>query len=95
MTSISPTSRVIVPENVLVKELDGEAVLLDLKSETYFGLDETGMRMWQVLTTSSSIQGAYELLLDEYDVAPVTLQNDLNKLLSQLVEQGLLQVKDE
>jgi hypothetical protein len=94
MTSIIPTSRVTVPENVLVQELDGEAVLLDLKSETYFGLDDVGIRMWQVLTTSASIQNAYEALLDEYDVTPEQLLQDLNELVTRLVEQGLLEVVD-
>jgi hypothetical protein len=95
MAFISPTSRVIIPENVLVQELDGEAILLNLKSETYFGLDDVGMRMWQVLTSSSSINSAYQILLSEYDVAPETLQNDFNNLLGRLIEQGLLEVRDE
>lgn len=95
MRFISPNAHVAVPENVLVQELDGEAVLLDLKSETYFGLDEVGMRMWQILTTSPSIKNAYERLLDEYDVAPETLQNDLDKMLDQLVQKGLLEVRNE
>jgi hypothetical protein len=94
MTSITPTSRVTVPEYVLIQELDGEAVLLDLKSETYFGLDDVGIRMWQVLTTSPSIQNAYEALLEEYDVTPEQLLQDLNELVTRLVEQGLLEVVD-
>jgi hypothetical protein len=95
MTLISPNSRAIVPENVLVQELDGEAVLLDLKSETYFGLDEVGMRMWHVLITSPSTQDACKMLLDEYDVSSENLENDLNTLLEQLVKQGLLDIRNE
>lgn len=86
------SARVTHPAHVLVQELDGEAVLLNLKSETYFGLDDVGTRMWQVLTTSPSIQIAYEALLDEYDAVPEKLQQDLGELLDQLVEQGLLEV---
>jgi hypothetical protein len=43
-------------------------VLLNLKSENYFGRDPVGTRMWTLLATSDSIQSAYEALLDEYDV---------------------------
>jgi hypothetical protein len=95
MTAVPYTSHVQIPEHVLVQELDGEAVLLNLKSETYFGLDEVSMRMWQVLTTSPSIQSAYELLLNEYDVQELKLHQDLDELLDKLVEQGLVQVSNE
>ena len=94
MTPIDYHARVLVPEHVLVQELDGEAVLLNLKSETYFGLDEVGMRMWQALTTSPTVQNAYDALLEEYEVLPGTLQHDLDELLGRLVEQGLVVVED-
>jgi hypothetical protein len=92
MTVIPLNARVIVPANVLIQELDGEAVLLNLKSETYFGLDDVGMLMWQVLTTSPSIQNAFEVLQNEYEVAPEKLQQDLGELLDKLVQQGLLEI---
>jgi len=34
--------RVAVPSHVLVRFLDGESVFLNLETERYFGLDETG-----------------------------------------------------
>lgn len=36
------SKRIVAPENVLVRELSGQAVLLNLDSEIYFGLDEIG-----------------------------------------------------
>ena len=50
--------RITVPEHVLMRELEGESVLLNLDSERYFGLDETGTRMWSVLSTCKSIEPA-------------------------------------
>lgn len=88
-------TRITKPEHVLIQEMDGEAVLLNLKSETYFGLDDVGMRMWQVLTASASIQKAYEVLLTEYEVPPQQLQQDLDELLGSLLEQGLVQISDD
>ena len=41
--------------HVLVRVLDKESVLLNLETERYFGLDETGTRMWQLVTTAPSI----------------------------------------
>jgi hypothetical protein len=85
-------NRAIVPVHVLVRQLDGECVLLNLESERYFGLDETGTRMLELVRTSSSIDAAYEKLLEEFEVEPPLLLEHLNELLNRLVENGLLQL---
>jgi hypothetical protein len=90
--TISFDARVSVPPDVLISELAGESVILNLKSECYFGLDQVGTRMWTALTTSESIQAAYDGLLAEYDVSEGQLKQDLTELLSKLLDRGLLEV---
>jgi hypothetical protein len=89
---VSLMDRVIVPSHVLVRVLDKESVLLNIETERYFGLDETGTRMWQLVTAAPKIEAAYQQLLDEYDVEPELLRENLTDLLGRLVENGLLQV---
>jgi Coenzyme PQQ synthesis protein D (PqqD) len=86
------TDRAAAPPHVLVRLLDQESVLLNLETEQYFGLDETGTRMWHLVTTSPNIGAAYEELLAEYDVQPDELRENLTELLGHLVEHGLLKV---
>jgi hypothetical protein len=86
------TDRATTPTHVLVRVIDRESVLLNLETERYFGLDETGTRMWQLVTASQDIETAYRELLAEFDVEPELLRIDLTDLLRQLVENGLLQV---
>jgi hypothetical protein len=83
-----------VPAHVVMQDVEGESVLLNLDSECYFGLDEVGTRMWAVLTAAASIQEAYEALLAEYDVAPEVLREDMEELIGQLVENSLLELAD-
>jgi Coenzyme PQQ synthesis protein D (PqqD) len=89
---VSFTDRAATLAHVLVRFLDQESVLLNLEPEQYFGLDETGTRMWQLLTDSPSIDAAYQELLAEFDVEPELLRSNLTELLGRLVESGLLQV---
>ena len=84
--------RAAIPQHVLVRILDSESVLLNLETEQYFGLDETGTRMWQLVTTLPSIDSAYRELLAEFDVEPELLRTNLTELLGRLVENGLLLV---
>jgi len=84
--------RAVVPAHVLVRQLDGEAVLLNLETERYFGLDTMGTRMWELLTVSQNIDAAYQQLLTEFEVEPQVLRTNLNELVGRLVENGLLQL---
>jgi len=79
--------------HVLVRFLDKESVLLNLETERYYGLDETGTRMWQVVTAASSIDAAYQELQNEFDVESELLRLHLTELLARLVENGLLQIQ--
>jgi hypothetical protein len=90
--TISFGTRVSVAPDVLVSALAGESVLLNLNSECYFGLNQVGTRMWAALTTSESIQGAYDELLAEYEISEDQLQQDLTDLLGKLIDQGLVEV---
>lgn len=88
------TRSVSAPTTVLARELpDGESVLLDMASERYFGLDASGTRMWGALTSTPSVQEAYERLLEEYAVEPDVLRRDLGRLLEELVGRGLLEFR--
>ena len=89
---ISFQDRVTIPKDVLLSGLEGESVLLNLESERYFGLDEVGTRMFSVLTESNSIQAAYEVLLDEYNVDAESLRSDLLSLIDNLIDQGLMEI---
>ena len=95
MSTLDFDRSVRAPDAVVIRELEGESVLLNLESEMYFGLDRVGTRMWTVLTESPSIQVAYETLLAEFEVTPEVLRRDLETLLGQLLEQRLVEQQDE
>jgi hypothetical protein len=67
-----------------------EAILLDLASEHYFGLNAVGTRLWELLQQDGDMSAAYRTLLAEYDVTPERLEQDLLALLGQLSDAGLV-----
>ena len=90
--AIDLQDRVTVAEEVLSNEVGGESVLLNLKNEHYYGLDEVGTRMWLVLTTSESFGAAMQTLLEEYEVEEDRLRSDMEILVGKLAEQGLVTI---
>ena len=93
--SVSFDQKLVVTPDTLINVIEGESVLLNLKSESYFGLDQVGTRMWALLMTSDSIQAAYEVLLDEYDVSADELRKDMRDLIEKLIANGLVEVAGE
>lgn len=90
--NISFSDRVEVPTHVMARLLDKEVVFLNLETEQYYGLNETGTRMWQLVTSASRIEDAYAQLINEFDTEAEQLRQDLSELLGRLVEKGLIRV---
>jgi hypothetical protein len=86
--------RISVPEGVLFQEVNDQAALLDLATETYFGLDDVGARMWQALEKTGTIEGAVEELSAVYAVDAERLAGDVRGLVEQLRGHGLVVVED-
>ena len=92
MTGISLATRVKLSDDVLFQELQGEAVLLDLKTGVYFGLDSVGTRIWQLLGEKETLSDVAASICQEFDVTPDLCAQDLVALVDRLREQALLTV---
>ena len=98
MTGIAPSAeltlaaRVAPREGVLFQQLQDEAVLLNLDSGQYFGLDPVGTRIWNLLTEGKALQEVMSTIVAEYEVDAAQCEADLLKLLGDLEEQGLVTV---
>lgn len=82
--------RVILSPDTLFQEIAGEGVILDLSSANYYGLDEVGVRFWQLLQDDSNVRNACARLASEFDVTMDRLESDLSLLLEQLANAGLV-----
>lgn len=89
---LSLDQSVVASPEVVFKELGGEAVLLDLASGIYFGLDETSTRLWQLIEAHRSLQRVFDEMLVEFDVEPARLRIELLAFTRDLVGRGLVAV---
>jgi hypothetical protein len=86
MTRISLDHTFTVSKDAVFRDLDGEAVILDLQSGTYFGLNAVGARIWHLMVHHGTLRIVLEELCREYDSEPAVLEQDLLTLVSQLTE---------
>ena len=76
--------------DVISQEVSGETVLLNLESEHYFGLDEVGTRVWQLIQETGDVRAIYRTMLAEYEVSEERLRSDLDALLEEIAGLGLV-----
>lgn len=86
---------IVVSENVLFRTLDDEAVLLNLKTGVYFGLNPLGTRIWQLIVEERSLSRVMEGVLREYDVERSVVETDLLELGRRLCASGLGEIRAE
>ena len=86
---ISLSDSMLIRDEVVFRELGGEAVLLNLKTGAYFGLDPVGTRIWQLLVEHGSVAHVMEVMLGEYDIDRERLERDLLELCGELCATGL------
>jgi hypothetical protein len=84
--------RVRVAKDVVFRDVSGEAVLLNLATGTYFGLNEVGTRIWNLLLEHESVDDVVSRLLTEFDVKEEVVRSDLETLIKDLRLKGLLDV---
>jgi hypothetical protein len=85
-----PPIRYSICDGVYSQSLAGEAVLLDVATGTYWGLDEVGTRIWELLGQGETVEGIAATLSSEYDAEPATLERDARAFVESLAAQGLV-----
>lgn len=92
---ISLRTTIVAAKEQISCDLLGEAVILDLKSGIYYGLDEVGARIWALLQEPRQVNEILNALLEEYDVDLPRCEIDLIGLLRQLRAVGLVEYAAE
>ncbi|MEM8749190.1 MAG: PqqD family protein [Pseudomonadota bacterium] len=79
-----------IPKEVRLQQLEDQAVILNLKSGIYFGLNPIGVEVWRAIESGAPLPALCLRLTDEYDVEEATLKSDVEALLQDLLANGLI-----
>ena len=79
-------------DDVVAPEVEGELVLLHLGSGRYFGLNEIGGRIWNLVAERRTTDEIVALLLQEYDVEEPRLRDAVGDLLRELEAEKMVAV---
>lgn len=81
-----------VREGLLMEELDGECVILDMDRNVYFGLEAMGRVIWGMLQRGESVERIVEAMQQKYEGERHTEQiaADVDRFVGTLIEKRLL-----
>jgi Coenzyme PQQ synthesis protein D (PqqD) len=91
---ISRDSVVVAWEGNVSGDQGGEAAVLICKDGMYYGLDDVGARIWELIAEPCTVGEICDTLLDEYEVEPDVCERDVIALLGELTAKGLVQTID-
>lgn len=75
---------------IIAKQVGTEMVLLDYDRGIYYGLNPIGAQVWQLLHDGRQVGEIVNILTNEYEAPAETIQADVEALLRDLRERGLL-----
>lgn len=92
---VTPDCTVVATRDQVYSELDNEAVILHLQSGTYYGLNQVGARIWDMLRQPRKVAEILAAILDNYEVESARAERDLVALLQRLSDERLIEVVRE
>ena len=90
--TLTPQTRVRRIDDVLDTEIDDQTVMMDIEQGSYFGLNQTGTRIWALLAESTVIDDLCDQLTEEFEVPREQCEQKVADFLKGLLDRGLLQV---
>jgi hypothetical protein len=86
--------RIVVPGDVITAHLAGEAILLDMRSESYFRLNATAAAAWKAIERGRDLDEAVDDLCRDFAVEAGEARAQLDRLVNELERRGLIVLTD-
>lgn len=74
----------------IFSNVGGEVVILNLSTNHYYGLNETGTIIWESIEDEPNIQDLIDKVMAEYEIDKEACLNDVQSILQQLESLDLI-----
>lgn len=84
------TATFTVPTHVRAQQLEDQMVILDLSSGIYFGLNQVGSRIWDLIKQGRALGEIATVVAGEFDVTAAEVEADTLELANELLSRKLI-----
>lgn len=78
-------------DDITWREIDGDLVILDLRSSTYLTANASGTVLMRQLTEERTLPQLVQALVDAFGIPERRAQQDVQAFLDELVDRGLVE----
>jgi len=82
--------RFIIPEYVIVSEVDESLVMLDMRDGHYYTFNESGVDFLKSILDGESLSGAVKMIKKNYQQVPLNVDKEFREFIDFLLKKGLL-----
>lgn len=75
---------------VVSEMIDGETVIINLDSGSYYSLDGAGAQVWELLCQGDIVSQVIQRLVDAYGESVERIRTDIDPLIAELLAEGLI-----
>ena len=80
-------------EGIVFNKLDDELVMMSIENGEYYGLDNIGAQIWEIIQQPTNFSEIVLKLMRKYDVSEETCIADIQEFLSELLGKNLITLK--
>ncbi len=81
-------------EEIVASDIDGETVMMSVENGKYYGLDDIGSRIWELIEQPIKVSDLIDTLLKRFDVDREACKRDVLIFINELNEDRILQVRE-
>ena len=94
INKLSDLSVISITKDAVHCDVEDEVVILGLKDGVYYGLNPVGAFIWNLIQKPKTVAELRDAVLEEYDVSEEVCNSDLQELLTELSDKGLVEVEN-
>ncbi len=95
ISKISPAAVLVRNDEPVSVEVERSVVMMSLDLGKYFGLNEVGSRIWELLERPRPMADLCAVLQQEFDVDPDACHAEVSEFLLALANEGLIQIDND
>lgn len=94
--TISGSTVISVSMELMARDLmDGEVVILNKKDDVYYGLDQIGGRIWNLIQKPIRLDDILQILIEEYEIEYEQCNEDVLAFLEDMLNTGLIETHND
>lgn len=95
MNKIGLKTIILRNPEIMHNDIDGEAVMMSIEQNSFYGIDEIGTQIWNFLENPTTPEKIITEMMQHYNVEREKCESDLMNFLNEILNNKLILINDK